>query len=291
MRVDRLYVLTGTLALALWAAACNGGNGPGSGGQGDAGTDGGGTPTVDGGGTDAGGGGRDFACNVARQEGCADGQDCYFADLADGGTGSRCFEAECDVVAQDCAQGQRCTYAMENGVTQRRCVAPGTADEGAPCTLAPSDGGLAYDTCRQGLFCREAPDGAGSGFTCQRLCHATTQCGNASECNTVLRLEGTDELPLVCGPPSTACNPFGEDCDAPLSCYPSTSGPLCAGSGNRTEGQSCDFSNQCAPGSACVNAGGGLTCRPLCQPGGTPACSTGSCRALDSNPGVGACVP
>ncbi|NVJ15293.1 hypothetical protein [Myxococcus sp. AM010] len=291
MRVDRLGVLTGTLALALWAAACNGGNGPGPDGQGDAGIDGGGTPTGDGGGTDAGGGARDFACNVARQEGCADGQDCYFADLADGGTGSRCFDAECDVVAQDCAQGQRCTYAAEHGVTQRRCVAPGTADEGAPCTLAPTDGGVAYDTCRQGLFCREAPDGAGSGFTCQRLCHATTHCGNTSECNTVLRLEGTDELPLVCGPLSTACDPLGDDCEAPLSCYPSTSGPLCAGSGNRTEGQSCDFSNQCAPGSACVNAGGGLTCRPLCQPGGTPACPAGSCRALDGNPGVGACVP
>ncbi|WP_002636634.1 hypothetical protein [Myxococcus hansupus] len=293
MRVYRLYVLTGTLLLALWGASCNGSDDPGPGGDGDAGMDAGTTPVPDGGGSDGGGGGggQDFDCNVARQDACAPGQSCHFADLADGGTGSRCFEAECDVVAQDCADGLRCTYATEAGGTRRRCVPPGTADEGAPCTLAPTGGGVAYDTCRQGLFCREAPEGQGGGFTCQRMCHATTQCGNSGECNTVLRLEGTDELPLLCGPPSVACDPFGQDCTAPLSCYPSTSGPVCAGSGTRTEGQSCDFSNQCAPGSACVNAGGGLTCRSLCVPNGSPACSTGNCRALDGNPGVGACVP
>jgi hypothetical protein len=171
-------------------------------------------------------------------------------------------------------------------------VEPGTADEGAPCTLAPTDGGLAYDTCKQGLFCKDEPASeGGTGFFCRKLCHATPQCGESAECNTVLRLEGTVELPLVCGPRSARCDPFGEGCASPLSCYPSTSGPLCAGSGTRPEGETCDFSNQCTPGSACVNTGGGLTCRPLCRPAGTPGCTTGTCRALDDNPGVGACVP
>jgi hypothetical protein len=228
---------------------------------------------------------------VARQEGCEAGESCHFADLEDGGTGSRCFAAECDVVRQDCAQGQRCTYVGQGDTTQRRCVEPGTVDEGAPCTLAPSDGGLTYDTCRQGLLCKDEPVDGGTGFFCRRLCHTTSQCGDVGECNTVLRLEGSPELPLMCGPPSRRCDPFGAGCTAPLSCYPSTSGPVCAGSGTLREGESCDFSNQCAPGSACVNTGGGLTCRPLCRPGGAPACATGTCRALDDNPGVGACVP
>ena len=131
----------------------------------------------------------------------------------------------------------------------------------------------------------------GTVFSCRKLCHATPTCGDSSECNTVLRLEGTPELPLVCGPPSARCDPFAQDCTSPLSCYPSTSGPVCAGSGTRREGESCDFSNQCAPGSSCVNAGGGfLTCRPLCKVGGTPACATGTCREISGNPGVGACV-
>ncbi|NMO15051.1 hypothetical protein, partial [Pyxidicoccus fallax] len=235
--------------------------------------------------------GTDFACNVARQEGCPSGQSCHFADLEDGGTGSRCFAAECDVVRQDCPQGQRCTYVGQGGATQRRCVEAGTAEEGAPCTLAANDGGLTYDTCQQGLFCKDEPVDGGTGFFCRRLCHATSECGEQGECNTVLRLEGTAELPLVCGPPSRQCDPFGEDCTAPLSCYPSTSGPVCAGTGTRREGEACDFSNQCTPGSACVDTGGGLTCRPLCRPGGTPACATGTCRTVGNNPGVGACVP
>ncbi|WP_164018295.1 hypothetical protein [Pyxidicoccus trucidator] len=291
----RLVMLTGTLALALWAAGCDDDDdGPGPDPMEDAGVgtdpDGGGTPED--GGRD-GGPGSDFACNVARQEGCGGGESCHFADLADGGTGSRCFSAECDVVLQDCAEGQRCTYVGQGGATSRRCVEPGTGDEGARCTLSPSDGGLAYDTCQQGLFCKDEPasDG-GTAFFCRRLCHATPQCGDAGECNTVLRLEGTPELPLVCGPPSARCDPFGQDCTSPLGCYPSTAGPVCAGSGTRGEGEACDFSNQCAPGSTCVNTtGSGLTCRPLCRPAGTPACTTGTCRPLDDNPGVGACVP
>ncbi|QSQ25125.1 hypothetical protein JY651_09420 [Pyxidicoccus parkwayensis] len=290
----RLVMLTGTLALALWATGCSDDN---KGQMPDSGDDAGVHPDPDGGtatdgGTDGGGRGSEFACNVARQEGCAAGESCLFADLPDGGTGSRCFAAECDAVLQNCAQGQRCTYVTEAGATRRRCVEAGAAEEGAPCTLAPTDGGPAYDTCEAGLFCKDArQEDGGTVFSCRKLCHATPTCGGSGECNTVLRLEGTSELPLVCGPPSARCDPFGKDCTSPLSCYPSTSGPVCAGSGTRREGESCDFSNQCAPGSSCVNAGGGLTCRPLCKVGGTPACATGTCRDISGNPGVGACVP
>ena len=290
----RLVMWMGTLALALapWAVGCNEDNGPGPAPMQDAGVgtdpDGGG-PREDGG--RDGGAGSDFACNVARQEGCATGQSCHFADLADGGTGSRCFAAECDVVRQDCAGGQRCTYVSQGGTTRRQCVEAGTVGEGVPCTLSPTDGSLAYDTCQKGLFCKDAPatDG-GTAFFCRRLCHATPQCGSSGECNTVLRLEGTAELPLVCGPSSARCDPFSQNCTSPLSCYPSNSGPVCAGTGTRGEGQTCDFSNQCARGSTCVNTGRGLTCRPLCRPTGTPGCTTGTCRPLDDNPGVGACV-
>ncbi|MCP3137329.1 hypothetical protein [Pyxidicoccus xibeiensis] len=292
----RLVVLTGTLALALWAAGCDDDdNGPGPTPQQDAGVpvdpgDGGGNGR-DGGPRD-GGQASDFACNVARQEGCAAGQSCHFADLPGGGTGSRCFAAGCDVVRQDCGEGQRCTYVLQGSERRRACVPAGTVAEGAPCTLAPTDGGVSYDTCQQGLYCKDEPgSGGGRSFACRRLCHASPECGEAGECNTVLRLEGTTELPLVCGPPSARCDPFGEGCTSPLGCYPSTSGPVCAGIGTRGEGESCEFSNQCAEGSACVNPGSGLTCRALCRPSGTPACATGRCSPLGDNPGVGACVP
>lgn len=298
-----IVLLGGALLLGLWVAGCDDGDGPrppvdagvppGPGTDGGDGGNGGGGPDAgDGGVVDAGR--SDFACNVARQEGCGAGQSCLFADLADGGTGSQCFTGTCDAVRQDCPSGQRCTYVtLDGGTTQRMCVAEGTADEGAPCTLATAPPGQTYDTCKQGLFCKDerAADG-GLSFFCRQLCHASTQC-DAGDCNTVLRLEGTPELPLVCGAPSAACDPFGQDCAAPLSCYPSTSGPVCAGIGNLGEGATCEFSNQCAAGSTCVRTEGGLTCRKLCRlPSGDPTCASGTCRSVDNNPSnVGACVP
>ncbi len=287
---SRLVVLTGTLVLALWAGGCDDDdNGPGPGSTEDAGVPGDPDGGVDGGAD--GGVGTEFACNVPRQEGCGTGQGCHYTDLADGGIGSRCFAAECDVVRQDCPEGRRCTYVETGGMNQRRCVEPGTVDEGAPCTLAPTDGGSSYDTCRQGLLCDERQMDGGSGFFCRRLCHASSQCGGGEGCNTVRRLPGTVELPLVCGPASPRCDPFAQDCQSPLSCYPSTSGPVCVGSGTLGAGSPCDFSNQCAPGNTCVEAGGAKTCRPLCRTSGEPRCSTGTCRPVDDNPGVGACVP
>jgi hypothetical protein len=292
----RLVLLGGALMLGLWVAGCDDGTtvrpSTDGGTTQDSGTlpDDSGTP--DGG--DAGPGGRsDFACNVVKQEGCAQGQSCLYSDLDDGGTGSRCFPGACDVVRQDCAAGQRCTYVtLDGGDTQRMCVAAGTDTEGAPCTLAASPAGQRYDTCAQGLYCKEETQaGGGTGFFCRELCHASSDCASG-DCNTVLRLAGTRELPLVCGPPSARCDAFAQDCASPLGCYPAANGPVCAGRGTLEATAACDFSNQCSPGHTCVVGTSGGTCRPLCRvPSGSPACASGTCRPLTNNGDVGACVP
>ncbi|CAM4480064.1 hypothetical protein [Corallococcus exiguus] len=294
----RLVLLGGALMLGLWVAGCDDGETvrpPTDGGTSlDSGTNGGDSGTVDAG--DGGGGGSsDFACNVAKQEGCAAGQSCLYTDLADGGTGSQCFAAACDVVRQDCPSGQRCTYVgTDGGTTARQCVAAGTATEGAPCTLAESPPGQTYDTCAAGLYCKDASqDDGGTGFFCRKLCHAPSDCGSG-ECNTVLRLNGTRELPLVCGPASARCDPFAQDCESPLACYPAANGAVCAGQGSLPEGAACEFSNQCSQSSTCVMTGGSGTCRTLCRlPAGSPGCANGAtCRAINNNNGdVGACVP
>ncbi|WP_223633379.1 hypothetical protein [Corallococcus sp. EGB] len=292
----RLVLLGGALMLGLWVAGCDDGKTvqpPTDGGTTlDSGADAGDSGTVDAG--DGGGGKSDFACNVPRQEGCAAGQDCLYTDLADGGTGSQCFAGACDVVRQDCPSGQRCTYVgLDGGSTERQCVAAGTATEGAPCLLANSPPGQTYDTCAAGLYCKdESQADGGAAFFCRKLCHATSDCGSG-ECNTVLRLPGTRELPLVCGPASARCDPFAQDCESPLGCYPASNGPVCAGQGTLAEGAACEFSNQCSPGSTCVMTNGHGTCRTLCRTaGGSPGCANGAtCRAINNNSGVGACAP
>jgi hypothetical protein len=234
----------------------------------------------------------DFTCEVARQRGCDAGLSCLFHQLEDGGTGSQCFGGPCDPVRQDCPGGQRCTYARGDGGTWRMCVAEGTADEGAPCQLGATHA-LGIDTCKKGLFCTDvaAADG-GTTFQCARFCHGTAACTAPRECNEVLRLTGTAELPLICGAPSQRCDLLAQDCAAPLSCYPTNGAPLCASTGNLGEGAPCEFSNQCARGSACVRTGDILTCRTLCRrPSGQPSCTSGSCQPLQGSTEAGACIP
>ena len=290
----RLFPLWGVLLLgALGGLGCsdNGPTAPPRPPDGSV-TDGGGQPPDDGG-TPPPPVRSDFTCEVARQRGCATGQSCLFYRLGDGGTGSGCFGGACDVVAQNCAGAQRCTYARGDGGTFRTCVAEGTVNEGEPCQLGATDP-LGIDTCKKGLFCTDVDltDG-GTAFQCARLCHGSATCGSPRECNEVLRLGGTAELPLSCGAPSARCDLLAQDCTSPLSCYPANGDALCATTGSLAEGAPCEFSNQCARGSACVRAGDVLTCRTLCRlAGGQPSCPTSrTCEALQGSTGVGACIP
>jgi hypothetical protein len=292
MRVH-LVPLWGALLLgALGAIGCED-KGP-TGGPKDSGEDGkdAGPQAPEDGGPQPPGPRSDFTCEVARQRGCDGGLSCLFHQLDDGGTGSGCFAGPCDPVLQNCPGGQRCTYARGDGGTSRLCVAEGTADEGEPCQLSASEP-LGVDTCKKGLFCTNvAQSDGGTAFQCARFCHATATCTAPRECNEVLRLAGTAELPLICGAPSQRCDLLAQDCAAPLSCYPTNGTPLCASTGSLGEGAPCEFSNQCARGSACVKTGDVLTCRELCRyPTGQPACASGTCQPLQGGTNAGACIP
>lgn len=300
----RLVLMCGAVVLgSLFAAGCDdddpeerpdastGEDGGTHGKEDPDGGDGGHTPPADSGVRVS-----DFSCDVSRQQGCDAGASCHYSELPDGGTGSRCFTGPCDVVKQDCPSGQRCTYVLENGTRSRLCVEDGTSAEGEPCSLASTSATQRFDTCRKGLYCADAPlaDG-GTSFLCQRFCHDSAQCTAPRECNEVLRLEGTLELPLVCGEPSARCELLAQDCASPLGCYPSKNRgtAVCVGIGGLGDGEPCEFSNQCARGSACVGPATGRVCRELCRhPTGEPGCPTGmTCQALADYSGVGACVP
>ncbi|MDC0708226.1 hypothetical protein POL68_07065 [Stigmatella sp. ncwal1] len=283
--------------ILLWSAlvvgvvggslSCDGDSGPGSP---DAGPDGG---TGDAG--DAGPDGGDpshFTCDVPRQLGCNPNEGCFFYRLEEG-PGSQCLAGACDPVLQNCPAGQRCTYLRTAGQTERACVEEGTADEGNPCQLSGPSEGLGTDNCKKGLFCTDTSrEDGGTSFQCVRFCHDAAQCGASRQCNEVLWLNGTVELPLVCGSEAKECDLLAQNCESPLGCYPTTGKPLCTSQGGRGEGARCEFSNQCASGSACVRTGEGLTCRPLCRlPNGQPSCAQGSCQPLQGHPDVGACVP
>ncbi|ADO72668.1 conserved uncharacterized protein [Stigmatella aurantiaca DW4/3-1] len=284
--------------ILLWSALVAGVVGSGLGCDGDPSP---GDPDAglpDGGPGDAGDAGPDggtsyFTCDVSRQLGCNPDERCFFYRLENGGQGSQCRPGPCDPVLQDCPSGQRCTYLRTAGQTERACVEEGTADEGAPCQLTGPSEGLGADTCKKGLICTDVSrEDGGTSFQCVRFCHDTAQCAAPLQCNEVLWLGGTVELPLVCGNQAKACDLLAQDCESPLGCYPTTGTPACVSQGGRGEGARCEFSNQCTSGSACVGTSEGLTCRPLCRTsGGPPSCAQGSCQPLQGHPEVGACVP
>jgi hypothetical protein len=293
MRVN-VVLWCGVLVLGLAVGACrNGGNS-----QNDAGNDSGqsedGGRNGDGGTPDGGGGEPDSGCNVARQQGCDAGALCLRGLLEGGGQGNRCFPGECDLVAQDCPAGNKCTYVRQGSVTSRRCVPDGTVTEGGACSSNATPEGDFYDTCKAGLYCTDqtAPDG-GTAFACQKFCYGGEQCTAPRDCIEVLRFTGSDELPRVCGEAGPKCDLLAQGCASSLGCYPSpSSGPVCVTAGTVEDGAACTYSNDCRPGSACVKEGAGLACRKLCRaPSGEPGCASGHCEPLQDFAGVGACVP
>ncbi|MGZ3459329.1 MAG: hypothetical protein ACXU86_12600 [Archangium sp.] len=282
--------MSSVLVVGLMSGACHNGNTGGSdSGATDSGGDGGTPP-----GGDGGGGEVDSGCDVARQQGCDAGSLCLRGVLEDGGQSNLCFPGECDLVAQDCPSGNKCTYVRQGSATIRRCVPDGTVAEGAACQSTATPEGDFYDTCKAGLYCTDesAPDG-GTSFTCQKFCYGSEQCTAPRDCIEVLRFAGSNELPRVCGEAGPGCDLLAQGCASSLGCYPSPkSGPVCVTAGAVTDGSACTYSNDCRPGSACVKESTGLVCRPLCRaPSGEPGCASGHCEPLQDFSGVGACVP
>ncbi|QRK05470.1 hypothetical protein JQX13_35645 [Archangium violaceum] len=286
--------MSSVLVVGLMVGACRNGNGN----TGDAGSDSGlSNGGRDGGGgttPDGAGGETPQVCDVARQQGCAADELCLRGLLEGGGQGNRCFPGECDLVAQNCPAGNKCTYVRQGSETTRRCVPDGTVTEGGACESTTQPGGdIFYDTCKAGLYCTDqtGPDG-GTTFTCQKFCYGNEQCTAPRACVEVLRFTGSDELPRVCGEAGSGCDPLAQGCASSLGCYPTPgSGAVCVTAGTVEDGSPCAYSNDCKPGSACVKDGAGLVCRKLCRaPSGEPGCASGRCEPLQDFAGVGACV-
>ena len=256
MRSPRLPVLWGIAALAL-APACERNEAPSHGE--DASTDAG---------EDAGDPFQE--CSLEAQA-CGPGQSCslYLRDA--GLLGTRCFPAACQLVAQDCDGGLKCTFVEDGGVAHRACVEDGDAGEGEPCTPTAIS-----NTCARGLVCvpvRHLDGGVEN--RCLRFCEKNTDCASGQACYLTLLLAGNPERPLVCARP---CDLFQQDCPPNEACYPGPNVPGCYLEGDRGLGESCVSSNECVRGAACV----GHECVALCAyPSGPPACATGTCNRLD----------
>jgi hypothetical protein len=160
----------------------------------------------------------------------------------------------CDVEAQDCPSGWKCTWSayvhlIPNGPA---CVPVGPRAEGEACGE--------MDDCAVGLQC-ESLWNQYAAPTCGRVCATDSFCGSGQRCDQ------------ICYP---VCTPFGSDCPPPKICSEvvalrgglegmiyGTDGPVCraAGGGLPAYSHGCQSSTACVDGAVCILG----QCIPLCD--------------------------
>lgn len=280
MRANRLY----SIGLGLLFAACgekSSGNDEADGGDGMAETsaDGGGSDGADAGGKLDGGddNGDTGSATTGADDGGSSGSDGGFISEPDGGGSA----IECDVFAQDCPDGEKCSaWANDGGSSWNatRCspVDPNPDQPGDACTVEGS-GVSGIDSCDKGAMCWDVDPETNEG-TCVALC---TGSADAPECEgTTFCVIANDGVLNICLEP---CDPLLQVCPDGQACYPySTEGFLCApdasGPDQGAIGDPCEFLNACDLGGACINPM--LASSPECQ--GAAGCCAPFCDLDDA---------
>lgn len=194
---------------------------------------------------------------------------------------------ECDVLAQDCPEGEKCMPWDSDGGSgwdAVRCVplVPDPGEPGEPCTVEGSPGS-GVDSCDLGAFCWDVDDETLTG-TCVAMCTGTAEAPVCETEGTVCAIINGGILAL-CLP---ACDPLAQDCPTGEGCYPIQSVWACVFDGSEGSGYGapCEYINACAPGLVCLQAeavppgepceGGSGCCSEICDvadPAGDMQCS------------------
>ncbi|MFW6051482.1 MAG: hypothetical protein ACODAU_09925 [Myxococcota bacterium] len=128
-------------------------------------------------------------CCIGEDGGCTGDESCLIPVAAPGpgdtGVGACAVGDACDLLEQDCGEGEGCYPSVQPGVTV--CIAGGELQEGAPCDFA--------NDCAPGLACTEGE--------CTKLCDRTDDSGCTISSQDCVTLVGFDAPVGVCDPPVT----------------------------------------------------------------------------------------
>ena len=185
-------------------------------------------------------------------------------------------DAECDPILQDCPLGEKCiAYASNDGPWDNNKCVPVTGNQipGQPCVVDSIGSGI--DDCDSTGQCFNAiPGEDGLEGTCLAFCgcdYQTPECQGNDFC--AISNQGSLALCLE------YCNPLLQDCPAGQGCFTNAETTVCVISTSEIPvGQSCDFLNECALGSACAGPEvcEGDCCTPFCNINGIGS----ECNAL-----------
>jgi len=180
---------------------------------------------------------------------------------------------ECDVWAQDCPKGEKCTFwasGDSTGLNASRCVpvARDPVSLGEMCTV--SDRLLSgLDDCDSSSICYYVDEQTLTG-ECVALCQGSEAHPSCDAPDEVCVITD-DSVLIIC---RQACDPLVQDCPNARVCLVMNDAFVCeqpAPGRGGSYGEPCDFGNACAPGlvcaapewvPGCVGAG---CCSPFCD--------------------------
>ena len=181
--------------------------------------------------------------------------------------------ATCDVFAQDCPDGQKCTaWASDGGSSWNatKCV-PVTGDKvpGDECTT--EGGGVSgNDNCEKGAMCWDV--GEENIGICVELCKGNEEAPTCGQQGFVCSIANEGVLNL-CLP---GCDPLLQDCAGDDVCIPVNDAFSCVLDASGDEGQAfdpCEFANACDPGLICAGSASANECDPMSSGCCVPMCS------------------
>lgn len=193
-------------------------------------------------------------------------------DVLDGSSDGGSNGGMCDPQAQDCPEGEKCTFYRDeaNPGGANKCVPiMGNAQPGDPCMALDNDS----DTCDLGTLCwGTEPDNATG--SCIELCDTEEQCSTGDPCT----ITNGGTLPM-CLP---VCDPLAPVCPLGWACYDDWEFSdywFCDRDKSERLGQHgdpCETINGCDPGlicavadvvdsDTCIASGASGCCTPICD--------------------------
>ena len=230
--------------------------------------------------------------------GCQFGDNLALRAQPDGGVGSDVIRpidgaidtptvTSCTLVPQSgCSGSTPACDVHDDGMTFCRGVT----------SMGTSNNHCAADTeCKTGYSCID--DGVtGHQSWCARFCTQDSGClGTGSRCVNDLTNGNGDPIGVsVC---SNACDPVAQTgCPTGMGCQPylHSAGNFtdCVYMGNKLDGQVCNSTTECSPGSVCVgNATNGYKCAEVCATNGTNTCASGmTCEGFGTSLTIGTTI-
>ncbi len=196
----------------------------------------------------------------------------------------------CDVLAQDCPDGQRCTVGGEG--TRTRCIAP--AENPTAIGEACNRVDVGDDECGPGGFCTFWGLADASTRACRAWCGGPDDCAEGERCRTLDRILELGACVAGCDPLAQTGCLDGAACIVAWTVPWGTQGATCVPASDAGEGEPCR-EGTCSPGLGCTGASGlkGAACRRYCA--ADADCAEGlRCYPIPAEglpDGLGYCLP